>query len=93
MLRDPAVLVIEEPNTDLDENSREMIDDAYARILGDRTVIFLPRRLATVKASDLVYFLHEGRLVAEGEHRELLQDNELYRHLHYLEYNMFSGRT
>ncbi len=93
VLRDPAILVVEEPDAEFDDGAGNMVDDAYMRILAERTVIFLPRRLSTVKSSDLVYFIHDGKLEAEGEHHDLLKENELYRHLHYLEYNMFSGRA
>lgn len=92
VLRDPAILIIEEPDAELDEGSREMIDDAYARMLPERTVIFVPHRLSTLKSCDRVFLLHNGKLEAEGEHREMLQENELYRHLYYMEYNMFANR-
>jgi len=93
ILRDPAILIIEEPDGLLDEDNKAMLDDAYERLLPERTVIFLPHRLSTIKSCDRVYLIHNGKLEGEGEHRELLQDNELYRHLHYLEYNMFAERV
>jgi ATP-binding cassette subfamily B protein len=93
ILRDPALLIIEEPTDGQDEDSRAMLDDAYDRLLADRTVIFLPHRLSTVKSCDRVYLIHDGKLEGEGEHRELLQGNELYRHLHYVEYNVFAERV
>jgi ATP-binding cassette subfamily B protein len=86
ILRDPAVLVIEEPEEVLDDRTKKLLDDAYARILAERTVIFFPRRLSTLKSSDRVFVIREGRLVAEGEHRELLRDDESYRHLYYREF-------
>lgn len=93
ILRDPAILIIEEPDGPLDEGTRAMIDDAYDRILADRTVIFVPHRLSTVRLCNRVLLLHKGRLEADGEHRQLLQENELYRHLHYFEYNIFAEKV
>lgn len=93
ILRDPAVLIIEEPETPLDEGAKALIDDAYERILPDRTVIFLPRRLSTLRLCERVLLLHEGRLQADGTHRSLLQDSELYRHLHFFEYNMHTEKA
>lgn len=93
ILRDPAILIIEEPEIPLDEATKALIDDAYDRILADRTVIFVPHRLSTVRLCDRVLLLHKGRLEADGEHRQLLQENELYRHLHYFEYNIFAERA
>ena len=48
MLRNPAVLIIEEPAESLDDDTKALLDDAYNRILKGRTVIFLPTRLSTV---------------------------------------------
>lgn len=91
ILRDPALLIIEEPAVPLDDDTKGIIDDTFARILPGRTVIFLPHRLSTLKSCDKVFFLHEGKIVDEGDHRELLQANDLYRHLQYLEFNEFAG--
>jgi ATP-binding cassette subfamily B protein len=91
ILRDPALLVIEETVGALDDDTKAMIDDTFSRILHGRTVIFLPHRLSTLKSCDRVFFLHDGKIVDQGEHRELLQANDLYRHLQYLEFNEFAG--
>jgi ABC-type multidrug transport system fused ATPase/permease subunit len=93
ILRDPAIIIVEEPKNSLNEDSIAMLDDAYDRVLPGRTVIFLPHRLSTLKMCDRVYLIHNGALEAEGEHRELLRESELYRHLHYLEYNMFAEQV
>jgi len=91
ILRDPALLIIEETTVPLDDDTKGIIDDTYARILPGRTVLFLPHRLSTLKSCDKVFFLHEGKIADEGDHRELLQANDLYRHLQYLEFNEFAG--
>lgn len=91
ILRDPALLIIEETTAPLDDDTKGIIDDTFSRILPGRTVIFLPHRLSTLKSCDKVFFLHEGRIVDQGDHRELLQGNDLYRHLQYLEFNEFAG--
>jgi ABC-type multidrug transport system fused ATPase/permease subunit len=90
ILRDPAVLIIEEPHDPLDEETRSILDDTYTRILADRTVIFLPHRLSTLLLCARVVLLHHGRVEVDGAHRELLEGHDLYRHLHYLEYNMLT---
>ncbi len=86
VLRDPAIVVIEEPGDALDDGTKKMLDDTYARILPERTVIFLPHRLSTLKSCDRIYVVYDGKLAAEGQHKELLQESELYRHLYYLQY-------
>lgn len=93
ILRDPALFVIEEPSSPLDDDTKALIDDTFQRILPGRTAIFLPHRLSTIRTCDRVFFLYEGRIVEQGEHRELLQKSDLYRHLQYLEFNEFAGLT
>jgi ATP-binding cassette subfamily B protein len=90
ILRDPAILIIEEPITVLDDNTKAMLDDTFARVLQGRTVIFLPHRISTIRSCDTVFLIHHGRIEAAGEHRELLAQSELYRHLQYLEFNVFA---
>jgi ATP-binding cassette subfamily B protein len=87
ILRDPALLIIEEPEAALDEDSKALLDDTLTRILPGRTAIFLPHRISTLKSCDRIFLLHKGKLEAVGDHRGLLSQNALYRHLHYLEFN------
>jgi ATP-binding cassette subfamily B protein len=91
ILRDPALLIIEEPTIALDEDTKSLLDDTYARVLPGRTAIFLPHRLSTIRSCDRVFLLYNGKIEATGDHRELLAQNELYRHLQYLEFNEFAG--
>jgi ABC-type bacteriocin/lantibiotic exporter with double-glycine peptidase domain len=60
-------------------------------VLPGRTVIFIPHRLSTIKGCDKVFLLYGGKMEAQGEHRELLKESDLYRHLQYLEFNEFAG--
>src|SRR5262249_26527734 len=87
ILRDPAVLIIEETYESLDDETKALVDDTFTRVLAGRTVIFLPHRISTIRNCDRIYLLHKGRIEAAGQHRELLTNNDLYRHLHYLEFN------
>jgi ATP-binding cassette subfamily B protein len=87
ILRDPALVIIEEPEQALDEDTKSLLDDTFARFLPGRTTIFLPHRISTIRSCDRIFLLHNGRIQAEGEHRELLASNPLYRHLHYIEFN------
>ncbi len=90
ILRDPSILIIEEPPTALDEPTKALIDDTMARILGDRTVIFLPHRISTLRHCDHVFVVHKGKLHIDGEHRELLAGDDLYRHIYYMEFNTYA---
>jgi ABC-type multidrug transport system fused ATPase/permease subunit len=87
ILRDPALLIIEEPAAEMDDETKDLLDDTLARVLPGRTTIFLPHRISTIRSCDKLVLLHKGRVAATGVHKELLSSNPLYRHLHYLEFN------
>jgi ABC-type multidrug transport system fused ATPase/permease subunit len=87
ILRDPALLIVEEPETGLDDDTKALLDDTFARVLPGRTAIFLPHRISTIRSCDRIFLLNKGKLEAAGDHRKLLSDNPLYRHLHYLEFS------
>jgi ATP-binding cassette subfamily B protein len=91
ILREPALYIIEEPATPMDEDTKSMVDDTFNRVLPGRTVIFLPHRLSTIRRCDRVYLLYESKIQASGDHRELISSSELYRHLQYLEFSEFAG--
>ena len=89
-LHDPAILVIEEPYNKLDDEVKALIDDTIDRLAPDRTLIFLPHRLSTIRRCDQVFLLHNGRVEGKGAHRELHQQSKVYRHLQYVEFNQFA---
>jgi ATP-binding cassette subfamily B protein len=93
ILRDPALLIIEEPDTAMDEDTKSLLDDTLTRVLPGRTAIFLPHRISTLRSCDRIYLIHKGRIAASGVHKELLAQNPLYRHLHYLEFNEMADQV
>lgn len=91
ILRDPTLYIIEEPSSYvLDDDAKALLDDTFNRVLPGRTVIFLPHRITTIRHCNKIYLLHKGKIEAAGLHRELLEQSELYQHLHYLEFNIFA---
>lgn len=92
ILRKPAVLIIEEPRENLDEDTKALLADAYDRICVNRTVFFLPGRLSTVRRSDDVVVLHEGRVAAIGPQSRLVNLSTIYRHWEYLNFNEFRSQ-
>ncbi len=88
-VREPAILIIEEPRTALDAATKSMLDDAYQRLSANRTVFFLPTRLSTVKRCSRVIIIHDGKVAADGPYEQLLHKSELYRHWEYVRFNPF----
>ncbi len=91
IVRDPTIVIIEEPTAHLDEDTKNLLDDTLMRFCPGRTVIFLPHRLSTIRNCDSIIILHEGMIAASGNHRELTISSELYRHLQYTEFNVFAN--
>lgn len=81
LLRDPNILVIEEPSGPIDEDTLALLDDTIERAAHGRTLIFLANRLSTLRSVDRVFLLKDGQLEASGSHRDLWQNNEYYRRL------------
>lgn len=89
MLRSPALMIVSEPETALDDDTKTMLDDTYNRICTNRTVLFLPTRLSTVRRCEQVVLIHQGKVSAIGPHAELLKTSPLYRHWDYMHFNQF----
>ncbi len=89
IVRNPALLIIEEPGEALDEDTKSLIDDAYQRIAVKRTVIYLPNRLATLRRCDEIILLHQGQIAARGTHSQLVKTSQLYRHWEYVRFNEY----
>jgi ATP-binding cassette, subfamily B, bacterial len=90
ILRDPAMYIIEEPLSPLDDDTKTLLDDTFHRILPGKSVIFLPHRISTLRLCNHIVLLHNGQIEEVGAHRELLHSNSLYKHLYYLEFNAFA---
>jgi ABC-type multidrug transport system fused ATPase/permease subunit len=84
LLRDPSVLIIEEPFGPIDEDTLALLDDTLERVGHGRTIVYLAQRLSTLRKVDRVFLLKDGHLEASGSHRDLWQNNELYRRLQVL---------
>lgn len=81
LLRDPAILVIEEPAGPVDEDTLALLDDTLERIGHGRTILFLANRVSTLRSVDRVFVLENGKLEASGVHKELWHSSGLYRRL------------
>lgn len=89
VLHNPALLIIEEPKINFDDDTKQLLDDAYQRLLVDRTLIFLPSRLSTLKRVDQVIVLNNGQIAAQGPQSVLINESSVYRHWEYLHFNEF----
>jgi len=90
-LHDPSIVIVEEPASPIDEETRHLLDDTLARLSVGRTLILLPHHLATIHSCDQIILLHDGRVEDVGPPAQLQTESKLYRHILYLHYNEYSS--
>jgi len=80
-LRDAPILILDEPTSSIDSRTEAVILDALDRLMEGRTTILIAHRLSTIRRADRVLVMHEGRLVQNGKHDELVNADGIYREL------------
>lgn len=78
IVKDPAVLILDEATASLDSKSEQRIQKALAEVTKHRTVLTIAHRLSTIKSADKIIVLHKGRVVEEGSHSELMLKDGSY---------------
>jgi ABC-type multidrug transport system fused ATPase/permease subunit len=78
LIRDPEVLILDEPTSSLDAVSEQQVQDALKSASKGRTTIIVAHRLASVRNADNIVVFDSGRVVEQGTHSELVQLGGLY---------------
>ena len=78
LLKDPAVMVLDEATAHLDSESEAKVQDALSRALVGRTSLVIAHRLATVRDADQILVVEDGRIVERGNHTELIDAGGAY---------------
>ncbi|MFB0902454.1 MAG: ABC transporter ATP-binding protein [Acidimicrobiales bacterium] len=82
LLKDPAVVVLDEATSHLDSENESLVQQALATALDGRTAIVIAHRLSTITAADVILVLEHGQIVERGTHTDLLATGGLYSELY-----------
>ncbi|MFZ1789148.1 MAG: ATP-binding cassette domain-containing protein, partial [Saprospiraceae bacterium] len=89
ILKDPAILILDEATSSLDAGSEKVVQDALDFLLEGRTSIIIAHRLSTIKDVDHIYVLDKGTIAEEGSHEELLaKEDGIYNNLAKLQFDV-----
>lgn len=91
LLVDAPILLLDEATSALDAQSEHLIQQALPTLMQGRTTLVIAHRLATVQNADRIAVIDQGRLVAVGTHRQLLDSSELYARLAALQFTAGNG--
>ncbi|MEA5674210.1 ABC transporter transmembrane domain-containing protein [Pseudomonas sp. MH2] len=86
LLVDAPVLLLDEATSALDAQSEHLIQQALPQLMAGRTTLVIAHRLATVQHADRIAVIDQGRVVAVGSHRQLVEENPLYARLAALQF-------
>jgi subfamily B ATP-binding cassette protein MsbA len=87
ILKDPAILILDEATSSLDSQSEYLIQQAMDKFMEHRTSIVIAHRLSTIERASRIYVVEDGEIVAEGTNRELLDRSPLYKKLHSIQFS------
>ena len=82
ILADPKILILDEATSSVDTRTEKKIQDAMIKLMENRTSIIIAHRLSTIQDSNKIIVLDSGMVVEEGNHRELLDKNGVYKKLY-----------
>ncbi len=82
LLKDPAVVILDEATAHLDSESEVLIQRALGRVLEGRSSLVIAHRLSTITSADQILVINDGRIVERGTHLQLLRGGGLYEDLY-----------
>ena len=82
LTKNTKIILFDEATSALDNNSQEYIKKTIDNLVKDHTVIIVAHRLSTIIDADIIYVVDDGKIVAKGNHKELLKESKIYKNLY-----------
>jgi ATP-binding cassette subfamily B multidrug efflux pump len=82
LLADPRILILDEATSSVDTQTERLIQTALARLLKGRTSLVIAHRLSTITSADRIVVIHDGRIIEQGSHADLLVNKGMYYNLY-----------
>ena len=82
ILKNPAILILDEATSSLDTESEYLVQKAIDNLMADRTVLVIAHRLTTVENADFIIAMENGKIVETGTHQDLLIQDGIYTRLY-----------
>ena len=86
ILRDPAILILDEATSQIDLESEQAIQQVLETFIRNRTTILITHRMAALSLASRIVVMQEGRIIDAGTHPEMLARCGLYQRLHQLQF-------
>ncbi len=86
LVHKPDILILDEATASIDTDTEELIQEAIANLVKDRTTFIVAHRLSTIKNADKIIVMHKGEIAEQGKHEELIKAKGLYYDLYRLQY-------
>lgn len=86
LYRDAEILILDEATANIDSETEARVQTAIEHLVEGRTAIVIAHRLSTIRKADRILVFHRGEIVEQGTHDALLEQGEIYAHLHHLQF-------
>ena len=85
-IADPPVLILDEATSSIDTRTERIVQDGMDKLMAGRTTFVIAHRLSTVRNSDCIIVLEQGRVIERGNHEQLIEKKGKY-------YQLYTGKT
>jgi len=85
--KDAPILILDEATSALDSESERQVQDALEHLMAGRTTLVIAHRLSTIEHADRIVVIEHGKIVENGSHAVLIQQNGLYANLHRIQFS------